>query len=175
MMPNDTHSLASLEPMEGPAYDDYRERVQGLIERRLTRAERIKYLFPAAGGFVMALILTALAITEPDTTPANTRWILFGMGLVGAGWCYIGCRTLLRGSLNLLVDQRDLARFALLVSSLQTAVFGLLWSGEGSVLPALILSLVFVIISAALLIIARIQEAALRIRIDGLGARASEP
>ncbi len=168
MTEHDVHPLAGLEPMEGPGYDEYRQRVRGLIERRLTRGDRIKYLFPAAGGFVMALVLISLAISEPDTTPANTRWILFGLGLIGAGWCYIGCRTLLRGSLNLLVDQRQLARFALLVSTLQAAVFALRWTGEESVLPALVFSLVFVVVSAALVVVARIQEAELRLRIDGI-------
>ena len=117
------------------------------------------------------MLLASVALTEPPSTPPQTRLALLAMAGIGAFWFLVCRRILSRGSVNLRSDRRVITAFARGCAVRQTLFFA--WRSEaGSVAaPSLIVSLVFVVVAAATFIAQRVQRSELRIREGVLRSR----
>ncbi len=115
--------LLDLQPLDGPGRLACERELACLFERKLGRVERLRYLVPACAALVMALGLSSLSLSEPDSTPLSTRAALLGMAALGAWWFVLCWRILRRGSVDLLCDRRRIAGTALGCTLLQTAWF----------------------------------------------------
>lgn len=115
--------LLELQPLEGPGRLACEQELARLFERKLGRFERLRYLVPACAALVMALGLSTLSLSEPDSTPRTVRILLLGMAILGAWWFVICWRILRRGSVTLTGDRRRIAATALGCTLLQTGWF----------------------------------------------------
>ena len=167
--------LLQLDPIDGADRARYDAALRWLFERRLSRRGQLLYLLPTIGGLVVALAMTSLAVSEPPSTPLQTRVLLLALAGIGAFW-FVACgKILARGSVNLRGDRRRIVSTALVVSTLQAAFFGWRSQADSSALPGLVLSLVFVVIAAALFVAQHVRESELRIREQLLRARLDAP
>lgn len=157
----------SIDECDREAYD---RAVAALFERKFGTGERALYVVATIGGAAMAMALSALALTEPPTTPVATRAILGGLAAVGLFWAFVCGGALRKGRVGVLTDRRWIARGALLFAVLQSLVFAWWAAGErpedaqGSALSGLVVSLVFVVVAGVVLVLQGLRESELRAR-----------
>lgn len=166
--------LLELDSIDRAKRECYDAALRELFDRKLSRWDRLRYLVPTIGGLVLAIGLGSVAVSEPASTPMQTRVLLGGVAALGAFWFVVCGRILLRGSVNLRHDRRVVTVAALVFASIQTLLFGWRSAIDAAALPALVMSLVFVVLAATALIIQRVHESELRTREQFLRARLSQ-
>lgn len=162
--------LLGVEGMSGAAVDRYRAQLDELMSRKLSAGGRLRYLAPLLGGGAVALALTALAASEPASTPLATRLLLLALAAIGAAWAVLAGRVLRRGSVDLIGDRRAFATAALVFTVAQAGFFAWRATESSTALPGLVLSLAFVVLATGLFVAQRVRESELRIREQQLRA-----
>ncbi|MFT5288528.1 MAG: hypothetical protein ACI8QS_000290 [Planctomycetota bacterium] len=145
---------------------DYDEALRNLFERKLSRLDRARYLVPTVTGLCMAIGLGSLALTEPASTPVETRIVLSVIAIIGAFWFVVFGRILRRGSVDLSRDRRVVCLAALVITSLQVLYFAWSFSTDPDALPGLIVGLLWVGLASVAYLVQRIRESELRVRVQ---------
>ena len=153
--------LQGIDPARRQEYDDALQRI---FQAKLSAWGRLRYLLPSMCGLLMALGMSTLALTEPSSTPLGTRLLLLGIALMGAAWFVICGRILLKGSIDLVADKRLVSGVALVFTALQALAFAWFTWSDASLLPGLILSVVFVLLAGVVFITQEIRSSELRLR-----------
>ncbi len=166
--------LLELDAIDRADRASYDSALRDLFDRKLSRWDRLRYLLPTIGGLLMAVGLTSVALTEPSSTPVLTRVLFLVMAGSGAFWFLMCGRILRRGSVNLRHDRRVVTLAALGFATLQALFFGWRSESDSAALPALVVSLVFVVLAATAFLAQRVHESELRMREQLLRSRQDE-
>ncbi len=163
--------LLDLDPLGAEQRRELQSTLAELFERRLSPRQRLGLLLPTAAGLLGAIALTALAVSEPPTTPWTTRLTLLVLALIGLFW-FLACgRLLRRGSLHLVRDRNLLTSAALGFTTLQSLGFGALAARDPERLAGLLVSLLFSLLAAVAFLHQRGRASELRLREELLRAR----
>ena len=76
--------LLELDSIDRAKRECYDAALRELFDRKLSRWDRLRYLVPTIGGLVLAIGLGSVAVSEPASTPMQTRVLLatIAMGMV---------------------------------------------------------------------------------------------
>lgn len=156
-----------------PAFrDKYETEVKAMLEKKLTRPQRVGYTLSALMGALFLVVFGAVALFAPREFPAWGR-ALFGLGSAfGLVWAILVGRIVITGKVNLRTGANALV--GLTWGFVVTVVTVLMMVGVDRAEPVksvymLLVGLVYLLIAAMFMIFNRIEQSELNMKEKLLG------
>lgn len=164
---NFSDRLVSAERMTPAFRDRYEMEVKAMLEKKLTRPQRVGYALSALMGVAFLVVFGALAILTGRELPAWAR-ALFGVGSVfGLVWAILVGRIVITGKVNLRTGANTLV--GLSWGFVVTVVTVLMIVGMDRTEPVksvymVLVGLVYLLVAAMFMILNRIDQSELKTR-----------